>query len=179
MQTIMVSRKDTPAKRRIRSAAISLFKRRGEAGVTMRTIANAADVSAASLYRHYPSRSALLADVFRSIVSLLERQLANLDAELHPSKRTYEAFLSYFDWGLQYPEVFDLGFARHLNSSSDVSDDVHVLRQSLGESLPREFDALLALTVGAAILFHTRPTEETAEEARGRYSELLHKTISA
>ena len=58
---------------RIRSAAIALFRERGYHGTSMRDLADAVRIEAASLYYHFPSKEALLYDLFdRTMDALLQ-----------------------------------------------------------------------------------------------------------
>jgi AcrR family transcriptional regulator len=59
---------------RIRFAALRLFKARGYHGTSMRALASALGVEPASLYHHFPSKQAILADLFdRSMDAMHER----------------------------------------------------------------------------------------------------------
>ena len=49
---------------RIRAAAIALFKTRGYHGTSVRDLAKAVKIEPASLYYHYPSKQAILLDLF-------------------------------------------------------------------------------------------------------------------
>ena len=67
-----------PASRdRIRRAAARLFTEEGYQAVTMRAIAGRLDMTAAGLYAHYPSKSAILADF---VDSELERFIGAVEA---------------------------------------------------------------------------------------------------
>ena len=56
---------------RILNAAIALFKARGYHGASVRELAQAVDIEAASLYYHYPSKQEILLAVFERIVNAL------------------------------------------------------------------------------------------------------------
>jgi len=58
---------------RIRKAGIALFKRFGYHGTSVRALADAVNMEAASLYHHFPSKQKLLAELFdRTMDELLE-----------------------------------------------------------------------------------------------------------
>lgn len=58
---------------RIRAAAIALFRSRGYHGTSVREIAKAVKIKPASLYYHYPSKQAILVDLFvRPMDAMLE-----------------------------------------------------------------------------------------------------------
>ena len=52
------------ASERIRKAGIALFKDRGYHGTSVRDLARAVGLEAASLYNHFPSKQDILCDVF-------------------------------------------------------------------------------------------------------------------
>ena len=52
------------ASERIREASIALFKARGYHGTSVRALAEAVGVEAASLYHHFPSKQEILRDIF-------------------------------------------------------------------------------------------------------------------
>lgn len=73
---------------RIRSAAVDLFAAKGFHGTSVRDLAHAVGVEAASLYYHFPSKQDLLFDLFERIMDdLLELLHAALAAAGSPSDR--------------------------------------------------------------------------------------------
>jgi AcrR family transcriptional regulator len=66
------------AKHRLETAALALFARKGVAGTSIRDIAAAAGVSEGALYRHFPSKDALVAGLFAERYAALARVLDGL-----------------------------------------------------------------------------------------------------
>lgn len=66
---------------RLRMEALRLFAEHGVDAVSMRDIAAAADIKAASIYNHWASRSVLVADLFMDGYEMYGRRLAEVVAE--------------------------------------------------------------------------------------------------
>jgi AcrR family transcriptional regulator len=56
----------TPTRERIVEAALRLFSERGTSAVSMRELADAADVTVPGLYYHFASKAALIREVYRA-----------------------------------------------------------------------------------------------------------------
>lgn len=70
--------KRSPRKLALLDAAIGLFAQRGYHAVTIRDIGDEMGMTSASLYRHYPSKEALLADAFDLVSQPLIEALARI-----------------------------------------------------------------------------------------------------
>jgi AcrR family transcriptional regulator len=80
------------ASARIRSAALELFTGRGYHGTSVRELAQAVGIETASLYYHYPSKQAILADLFDQTMEALLQGLAGaIDSGATPEQRLREA----------------------------------------------------------------------------------------
>ena len=75
----MTSRNADSARERIRQAGIKLFKERGYHGTSMRALARAVGIEAASIYHHFASKQDLLVHI---LDRTMEDLLAGLDAAL-------------------------------------------------------------------------------------------------
>ncbi len=75
---------DQPTKDRIKRAAMRLFVVHGIDAVSMRDIADAAGLKAPSLYAHFKSREALLAEMFQAGYAEYGRRLADAAATPGP-----------------------------------------------------------------------------------------------
>jgi len=60
---------------KVRDAAIALFAQKGVKGTTIKDIARAAGVSEGALYRHWPSKEDLAADLFAAEYTAMSRTL--------------------------------------------------------------------------------------------------------
>ena len=77
---------------RIRDSAATLFRRRGFNGASMQAVASAVGITKSSLYHHYPSKQALLAEIIEvtmSRVTPLVREIVG--ADLSATERLHRA----------------------------------------------------------------------------------------
>jgi AcrR family transcriptional regulator len=63
------------ASERIRLAALGLFKARGYHGTSVRELAEALGIEPASLYHHFPSKQAILVDLFDRAMDVMQKDL--------------------------------------------------------------------------------------------------------
>jgi len=95
---------------RIARAARRLFERSGPEAVSVRKVAHAVGLSAMAIYRHYPSRQALLGrlvdDAFRELAAAWTPPAGGVVQE-----RLLAAFEGYLDYALAHPHLFDYAFA--------------------------------------------------------------------
>ncbi|MBK6545298.1 MAG: TetR/AcrR family transcriptional regulator [Saprospiraceae bacterium] len=83
-------------KLRIKEAAVRLFFEKGYGSCSMRDLASAVGVEAASIYNHYPSKEDILATI---CLELMENQLKGLHNIIHLRRTTVaqlEQFISYY-----------------------------------------------------------------------------------
>jgi TetR/AcrR family transcriptional regulator, cholesterol catabolism regulator len=95
----------------ILKAAAKLFRKHGFAGVSMREIAEAVQLSKAGLYHHCPSKEGLLAEIARVSGELLLEQLdraRNLDAS--PLARVRVFLVSRLQLVAEYQDLFAIIF---------------------------------------------------------------------
>ncbi|WP_448206915.1 TetR/AcrR family transcriptional regulator [Azospirillum sp. sgz302134] len=67
--------RSTDVRHKVRDAAIALFASKGVKGTTVKDIARAAGVSEGALYRHWPSKEDLAADLFAAEYTAMSRTL--------------------------------------------------------------------------------------------------------
>jgi AcrR family transcriptional regulator len=107
IRTMFVS----PGQTRVISAARTLVRRRGYAGVSLRQIAAAARYSPAGLYAHFRGRDAILdalADaVRRDLAAALERAAAQ---ETDPLTQLVAIGLAYITFAHEHPAEFEVLF---------------------------------------------------------------------
>src|SRR5262245_22786944 len=97
-----------PPRQRILAAADDLFRRQGIRGVGVEAIAEAADTNKMTLYRHFESKDALIAEWVRGIIAQKDQVWDELAAK-HPgdpaaqliawSRRTADALAQMEDRG--------------------------------------------------------------------------------
>jgi AcrR family transcriptional regulator len=95
---------------RIARAARRLLEREGSDAVSVRKVARAVGLSAMALYRHYPSRDALLARVVDDAFLELAAAWAVPGAG-GPRSRLVASFSGYLRYALAHPNLFDYAFA--------------------------------------------------------------------
>src|SRR5258708_19318811 len=84
-----------PVREKIRAAAVRLFAEMGYHAAPLRDIAKLANIQAASIYYHYPSKQALLVEIMDTYMRQLNASLAQIIAQ--PSgvaERLYDAIPS-------------------------------------------------------------------------------------
>jgi AcrR family transcriptional regulator len=102
----------TPVKTadKILSAALRLFEQEGPEAVTMRRVADAVGITAMAIYRHFPSREALLKrisdDSFNAVALAWENHPEHADV----MQRIYRPLENYLDYALEHPHLFDHAF---------------------------------------------------------------------
>src|SRR5271155_5745930 len=78
---------------KIRREAMRLFVARGVDAVSLRDIADAAGVRPSTLYVHWPSRDALIADLFASGYAEYGRRVAEVAASPAPFRQRFAAIV--------------------------------------------------------------------------------------
>jgi AcrR family transcriptional regulator len=109
---------DTPAERRKRKvrdtiieAAENVFAQEGEAGLSMRRLADRIDYSPAAIYKYFASKDELLAAIREQF---FERLLTRMSPEAEgasPAKRFRAGLRAYIQTGLENPNHYRMGFA--------------------------------------------------------------------
>lgn len=93
-------------RRRLRTEAARLFAARGFHGVSIEELGAAVGMSGPALYRHYPSKEALLADV---LVSVSERLLTagreQVAAAAGPQQALHRLIRAHATFAVQEPEL--------------------------------------------------------------------------
>ena len=105
-------------------AAAKLFRKHGFAGVSMREIAEAVQLSKAGLYHHCPSKEGLLAEMVRVAGELLLEQLdATRKIAGSPRERIHAFLISRLQLVAEYRDLFAIIFQeRPLLSGASFGD---------------------------------------------------------
>jgi TetR/AcrR family transcriptional regulator, cholesterol catabolism regulator len=105
-------------------AAAKLFRKHGFAGVSMREIAEAVQLSKAGLYHHCPSKAGLLAEMVRVAGELLLEQLdATRKIAGSPRERIHAFLISRLQLVTEYRDLFAIIFQeRPLLSGASFGD---------------------------------------------------------
>ena len=115
-------------------AARDIVREEGLRALTMRRIAEAIDYAPASLYAHFTSREALLAELCREGGAALYAALARAAVDTDPRRRLEALGSAYVRFALDHPDTFRLMFMEDTELTKGVfesleSDDA---AQSLG-----------------------------------------------
>ena len=115
------------------SAALALIEADGPDALTMRALAKAVGVDHRALYRHYPDRDAVLAEVAaEGFRQLLSQQQTECAAECSPLQTAFEAYVHF---ALDRPHLHGLMLSR-----SRQAMDAHA---ALGAAVKAELDQLM------------------------------------
>lgn len=130
---------DRPMARReqLLSAAALLFRRRGYHAVSVDTIGAAVGLSGPAVYRHFPGKQALLAEVIRSYVTAVNVERENRDARDPGGEHILDAAVAV---GMRLPDRL-VTFHREMTSlEKPARADIEELRESIATG----WDAFLA-----------------------------------
>jgi len=132
-----------PPRERILAAADELFRRVGIRGVGVDAIAAAADTNKMTLYRHFESKDALIAEWVRSIIAGKERSWDELVAA-HPG----DPAAQLVEWSRRtaatFAELEERGSPIH-NALAELPEADHPARRVIDEYRRREHARLLVL----------------------------------
>jgi AcrR family transcriptional regulator len=109
---------DTPAERRKRKvrdsiieAAEDVFALEGEAGLSMRRLADRIDYSPAAIYKYFGSKDELLAAIREQFFERLLPRLSPPAEGASAAQRFRAGLLAYVQTGLENPNHYRMGFA--------------------------------------------------------------------
>jgi AcrR family transcriptional regulator len=132
-----------PPRERILAAADDLFRRVGIRGVGVEAIAAAADTNKMTLYRHFESKDALIAEWVRGIVAEKERSWDELVA-LHPGDPAAQLVEWSRRTAANLAELEERGSPIH-NALAELPEPDHPARVVIDEYRQREHKRILVL----------------------------------
>ncbi|MCD6352186.1 MAG: TetR/AcrR family transcriptional regulator [Armatimonadetes bacterium] len=172
----------------LRAAALRVIAREGVARTTVRAIAAEAGVTEPALYRHFPSKPALFADLFRDCARKLYDYLQKaIQSAAGPEQEVAALAAGLFDFAREYPEEYALILAAHQQQLKDLDTDVHPLPKDLfvravrrlqeqeaeslgctGGRLPAELAAatIIGATMGVVLLWRLGHVPASGEACR-------------
>ena len=156
-------REKAERKRQILKAARKLFWKNGFARTTMPAIAEAAELSAGTLYLYFPSKHALYAELLDEGFDLLESRLREAVAKGRAPRAAAEALVDAFlGFAREAPDYFDVLFF----TLQEPGREMQVLREGrdVMTRLDRRQEACKA--VAAGVLRQARPGLGAEELAR-------------
>jgi AcrR family transcriptional regulator len=177
---IAIEASGSPVPQDVLSVSSALFAERGYYAVGMEEIAAAADVSRATLYRHFSTKDKILAELTRRAVVEIEEHAAALPAIA--TRSLNEWMLGYVRFHRTYNGVirawFDGTVAEQL-SGADVDHGIGAIHQAVAAllstvNLPAGIDADVAGAVFVAVLGRmSEPTVASAPVSDERAAELM------
>lgn len=106
-------------RRALLEAAHEMIKKRGPAGLTLRAVARAADVSHAAPYHHFADKDALLAAVAEDGFDALRESVGAKSATADsPARAMQQAAVAYVVFAIEHPNLFRVMFGPQLADKS-------------------------------------------------------------
>jgi AcrR family transcriptional regulator len=124
--------KRSPTDERIAGAARKILERHGAVEVTMRRVARAVGVSAMAIYRHFPSREALLHRVADDCFAQMSARWIAPAKSADPEARMTAFFNHYLDYALEHPHAFDYTYSARREDARRFPDDFRAGRSPTG-----------------------------------------------
>lgn len=174
------------ARKALLAAAASMLEGRGAAGLSLRSVAEAAGLSRQAPYNHFANKEAMLAElVGDGFADLLSRM--NPMATAEPFARLVAAADGYIEFGTERPALFRLMFAREIVDVRNYPDvqikvdaALECLRSVVAKVIPADFVAEATLVAWSLIHGYTELCNETGIEGpewRARRAELCARTV--
>lgn len=150
-QHVLVSRvTDAPPRERILAVARDLFYRHGIHAVGVDAIAEAAETNKMTLYRHFASKDALIAECMVRLVAEFEVAWDEIIAR-HPDDR-----LGQLRAWLRYVAEFKLSQAERgcafVNAAAELPDKDHPARRVIERHKTKQREKLIGLCVEAGLV---------------------------
>lgn len=123
---VNMSRPDTA--RRILAAARVLFEREGPAAVSMRRVAAAVGITPMAIYRHFPSRDAMLGRIGDDSFGEIARHWDARRSGSDPLAQLVAIQMIYLDYALAHPHLFDHAFSARRDDARRFPDDFRARR---------------------------------------------------
>ncbi len=132
----------TERREQIVGTASQLFSERGYDNVTLRAIAERLGYAHAALYRYFPDKASLLAEICKET---FDRLILELDAEqgkAHgPEAQLLAVSLGFVRFGMAHPHHFQVVFSGPLNTSGSANEHIDAIGWALFERLMQTFVA--------------------------------------
>lgn len=175
---------------KIVETAYGLFKRNGFHATGIDRIIDDADIAKMTMYRHFPTKDALIVEVLQYRAARFERQLDELDKNsANPQAKIDEIFCWYERW-FKSSEFYGCLFQHALAEFNDPNNEVYKvavaqktrlkdrMRRILLDCMPPQSavkiaTALLMLLEGATLLAQMGQGENAIEDARSTAAHLV------
>jgi AcrR family transcriptional regulator len=114
-----------PTADRILRAARVQFEKHGAQGVSMRGIAQAVGITPMAIYRHFPSREALLKRISDDSFQAIARHWSARASGRDLRARLLDVQRIYLDYALAHPHLFDHAFSSRRADARRFPQDFH------------------------------------------------------
>ncbi|HET6555343.1 MAG TPA: TetR/AcrR family transcriptional regulator [Dyella sp.] len=108
---------------RILQAAHRLFDGEGADAITMRRVADMVGITPMAIYRHFPSREALLKTLSDDSFNAVAREWKAHSRSPDPIKRLLAVAEPYLDYALAHPHLFDHAFSVRRDDARRYPED--------------------------------------------------------
>lgn len=178
-------------KPRIRAAAARLLAERGFDGLTMRGIGAEVGLRAGAIYRYFPDKAALAADVLTEALAERDKVLGNVDRSQGPTHALEDLATSYLSWRMQpeghadlirlcLPALGATGDALSAAALSPVSEIEAILASGQDEGDFRVPDTQVTARVILAVLDEIAIDTRLTQERRARIGwSLIRRLVRA
>ena len=130
----------TERREQIVGTASKLFSERGYENVTLRAISEKLGYAHAALYRYFPDKASLLAEICKET---FDRLIVELDAEQceakGPEAQLLAVSLAFVRCGLAHPHHFQVVFSGPLNNGGGSNEHMDAIGRALFERLMQTF----------------------------------------
>ncbi len=127
-------------RQQIIDTASQLFSERGYENVTLRAIAEKLGYAHAALYRYFPDKATLLAEIcketFADLIVELDKQQSRAQG---PEAQLLAVSLGFVRFGLAHPHHFQVVFSGPLSHNPGTSEPFDAIGRSLFERLMKAF----------------------------------------
>ncbi len=171
---------DHQLKDRILDVAHVLLQEKGEQGVTLRAVADAAGTTTPTVYKRFPDKSAIL-------LALALRERDRYVKRQSQRRSLKSAAEGYLDWAIQHPHIYQLIYGRHwpnIFSEESGRPGLKWTQDQLAAHHGGESDdyALVAASLwlllhGAASLLVQQSSGKTAEQIRKQCLETCNRIL--
>ena len=130
----------TERREQIVATASQLFSERGYENVTLRAIAEKLGYAHAAIYRYFPDKASLLAEICKET---FDRLIVELDAKQEqakgPEAQLLAVSLGFVRFGLEHPHHFQVVFSGPLNTGGTSNEHIDAIGRALFERLMKVF----------------------------------------
>lgn len=175
---------------KIIETAYGLFKRNGFHATGIDRIIDDADIAKMTMYRHFPTKEALIVEVLQYRATRFERQLDELDKNSSSPQEKIDEIFRWYECWFKSSEFYGCLFQHALAEFNDPNNEVHnvavdqktrlkermrriLLDCMLPQPAAKVATTLLMLLEGATLLAQMGQGENVIDEARSTAAHLV------